>query len=68
MHITEGIITGKAAVMYTGAGLALVGLGASRMKKFASRFPDKKPLLGMGGALIFFISQQNHMLAKFIFV
>lgn len=56
MHITEGIITGSAALIYTGVGVALVGVGASRMKKFVQQFPDKKPLLGMGGALIFFIS------------
>ncbi|MCG6881400.1 MAG: energy-coupling factor ABC transporter permease [Deltaproteobacteria bacterium] len=56
MHITEGIITGSAAIIYTGVGFALVGVGASRMKKFVQQFPDKKPLLGMGGALIFFIS------------
>ena len=56
MHITEGIITGGQAVMYAGAGVALVGCSVWRMKKFAGDFPDKKPLLGMGGALIFFIS------------
>ena len=56
MHITEGIITGSSAVAYTGAGLAFVGWGASRMKKFIGDFPGKKPLLGMGGALIFFLS------------
>jgi cobalt/nickel transport system permease protein len=56
MHITEGIIIGKSAVMYTGAGIALVGLGALKMKKFVGDYPEKKPLLGMGGALIFFIS------------
>jgi cobalt/nickel transport system permease protein len=56
MHITEGIITGKSAVMYTGIGIALVGLGASRMKKFVIESPEKKALLGMGGALMFFIS------------
>jgi len=56
MHITEGIITGTPAVVYTAAGVVLVGLGASRMKKFVRQFPEKKPLLGMGGALIFFIS------------
>ena len=56
MHITEGIITGSKALMYTGAGVALVGCGVWRMKKFVSDFPNKKPLLGMGGALIFFIS------------
>jgi cobalt/nickel transport system permease protein len=56
VHITEGIITGSKAVMYSGAGVALVGCGVWRMKKFVNDFPDKKPLLGMGGALIFFIS------------
>lgn len=56
MHITEGIITGSRAVMYTGVGVALVGWGATRMKKFVNEFPEKRPLLGMGGALIFFIS------------
>ena len=56
MHITEGIITGSKAVMYSGAGIALVGCGVWRMKKFVRDFPEKKPLLGMGGALIFFIS------------
>jgi cobalt/nickel transport system permease protein len=56
VHITEGIITGSEVVMYTGAGIAVVGCGVWRMKKFVRDFPDKKPLLGMGGALIFFIS------------
>ncbi len=56
MHITEGIITGSQAVMYSAAGIALVGIGVWRMKNFVNEFPDKKPLLGMGGALIFFIS------------
>jgi len=56
MHIAEGIITGSKAVLYSGAGAALVGCGVWRMKKFVADFPDKRPLLGMGGALIFFIS------------
>jgi cobalt/nickel transport system permease protein len=56
MHITEGIITGSSAIAYTGAGVALVALGTRRMKQFVAEFPDKKPLLGMGAALIFFIS------------
>lgn len=42
--------------MYSSAGVALVGCGVWRMKKFVSEFPDKRPLLGMGGAFIFFIS------------
>jgi cobalt/nickel transport system permease protein len=56
MHITEGIITGTPAVLYTAAGLALVGYGTTKMKKFVAAFPEKRPLLGMAGALIFFIS------------
>ncbi len=56
MHITEGIITGTPAVLYTAAGLALVGYGTTKMKKFVTSFPEKRPLLGMAGALIFFIS------------
>jgi cobalt/nickel transport system permease protein len=56
MHITEGIITGVPAVAYTVGGLALMGWGARAMKKFAAKFPDKKALIGMGGALIFFVS------------
>ncbi len=56
MHITEGIITGYPAAAYTAGGLALMSWGTWRMKQFAARFPDKKALLGMGGALIFFVS------------
>jgi cobalt/nickel transport system permease protein len=56
MHITEGIITGTPALLYTAAGLALVGYGTTKMKKFVASFPEKRPLLGMAGALIFFIS------------
>ena len=53
MHITEGIITGKSAIMYTGVGVALVGLGALRMKKFVIDFPEKKPLFRNGGGTYF---------------
>lgn len=56
MHITEGIITGTTAAAYSGAGLALVGWGAAKMKAFVRWSPEKMPLLGMGGALIFFFS------------
>ncbi len=56
MHITEGIITGTPAVLYTAAGIGLVGYGITKMKKFVFLFPEKQPLLGMAGALIFFIS------------
>jgi cobalt/nickel transport system permease protein len=56
MHITEGIITGAPAVAYTMAGVALVGWGVKGMKRFAQKHPEKKPLLGMAGAFIFFMS------------
>lgn len=56
MHITEGVITGGSAVGYTGVGLALAWIGSRKMKRFVAAFPEKKPLLGMAGALIFFIS------------
>ena len=56
MHITEGIITGTPAVLYTCAGLALVGYGTTKMNAFVKSYPEKRPLLGMAGALIFFFS------------
>ncbi|WP_022668120.1 energy-coupling factor ABC transporter permease [Desulfospira joergensenii] len=56
MHIAEGIISGGSAIGYSGAGLALVWYGTRKMKRFAADHPDKKPLLGMAGAVIFFVS------------
>jgi cobalt/nickel transport system permease protein len=56
MHITEGIIVGKTAALYTAAGVSLVAWGVSRMKTFVKKAPENRPLLGMGTALIFFIS------------
>ncbi len=56
MHIAEGIITGTPVVGYTLAGVVLVGWGIRGMKKFARCNPEKKPLLGMAGAFIFFMS------------
>jgi cobalt/nickel transport system permease protein len=56
MHITEGIITGVPAAGYTLGGLALVGWGTRRMTKFATDYPERRPLLGMGGAFVFFVS------------
>jgi cobalt/nickel transport system permease protein len=56
MHITEGIITGSAAVLYTAAAVGLVRLGVFKMKRFVREVPENKPLLGMGVAIIFFIS------------
>ena len=56
MHIAEGIITGVPAVAYGGVGVALVGWGAARMKRFVAKWPEGKPLLGMAGVIVFFIS------------
>jgi ABC-type Co2+ transport system permease subunit len=42
MHITEAIITGSAAILYTAAGVGLVGLGARRMKRFVSEGPSSE--------------------------
>ncbi len=56
MHIAEGIITGAPVLGYTLAGMGLVGWGARRMKGFSARHPEDKPLLGMGGAFVFFLS------------
>jgi cobalt/nickel transport system permease protein len=56
MHISEGIITGVPAVAYTAAAICLVGFGAKKMKDMASEHPEKKPLFGMAGAFIFFLS------------
>ncbi|MBL6989739.1 MAG: energy-coupling factor ABC transporter permease [Bacteriovoracaceae bacterium] len=56
MHISEGIITGIPAAVFTVVSLGLVGVGAKEMTKFAKEFPEKKPLLGMAGAFIFFLS------------
>ena len=56
MHITEGIIVGKAAALYTAAGASLVAWGVSRMKAFVKKAPENRPLLGMGTALVFFVS------------
>jgi cobalt/nickel transport system permease protein len=56
MHISEGIITGVPAVIYTASALCLVGFGAKRMKDMATLHPEKKALFGMAGAFIFFLS------------
>ncbi|MBI3985587.1 MAG: energy-coupling factor ABC transporter permease [Lentisphaerae bacterium] len=56
MHISEGIITGLPAAIYTTAALCLMAGGARGMRRFAQASPEKKPLLGMGGAFIFFVS------------
>lgn len=56
MHITEGIIIGYPVLIYTVIGLALMSIGAQKMKKFAQAIPEKKPLFGMCAAIIFFVS------------
>jgi cobalt/nickel transport system permease protein len=56
MHIAEGIIVGLPAVLYTLAGIALILIGAARMRSFALELPEKRPLFGMGAAIIFFVS------------
>ena len=56
MHITEGIIVGKDAVLYTAAGLSLMAWGVSRSHRFIQKNVENKAFLGMGAALIFFFS------------
>ena len=56
MHIAEGIITGWPVLAYTLAGFALMGVGAQGIKRFQRNFPERQPLIGMGAAIIFFIS------------
>jgi cobalt/nickel transport system permease protein len=56
MHIAEGIIIGKDAVLYTAAGVSLTAWGVTRINIFVRKAPENKPLLGMGAALIFFFS------------
>lgn len=56
MHITEGIITGVPAIATAAVSAGIVGLGAHRMSQFVRENPQNKPLLGMAGAFIFFIS------------
>ncbi len=56
MHISEGIITGVPAVAYTAVSVCLVGFGAKKMKDMAALHPEKKALLGMAGAFVFFLS------------
>jgi cobalt/nickel transport system permease protein len=56
MHIAEGIIKGTPALVYTGIGVSLMVWGTAAMKRFVARQPEKKPLLGMAAALVFFVS------------
>jgi cobalt/nickel transport system permease protein len=56
MHIAEGIITGWPVVAYTLIGIGLMAIGTQGIKKFNRQFTDRRPLVGMGAAIIFFIS------------
>jgi cobalt/nickel transport system permease protein len=56
MHIAEGIITGWPVVAYTLVGIGLMAIGTQGIKKFNREFTDRRPLVGMGAAIIFFIS------------
>lgn len=56
MHIAEGILTGKSFIATTAVGIALVAWGVSEMKAFVKDEPMRKPLLGMFGAFIFWVS------------
>jgi cobalt/nickel transport system permease protein len=56
MHIAEGIITGWPVLAYTVIGIALMAIGAQGIRKFQREFPERRPLIGMGAAIIFFIS------------
>jgi cobalt/nickel transport system permease protein len=56
MHIAEGIITGWPALAYTLVGFGLMGIGAKGIEKFHKEHPERRPLIGMGAAIVFFIS------------
>jgi cobalt/nickel transport system permease protein len=56
MHIAEGIITGWPVLAYTLVGIGLMTLGTQGIKRFNREFPERRPLVGMGAAIIFFIS------------
>lgn len=56
MHITEGVLTGPSFVVTNVVGGALTVWGVAAMKKFSADQPSRKPLLGMAGAFIFFVS------------
>jgi cobalt/nickel transport system permease protein len=56
MHIAEGIITGAPAFAYAGAGVALMAIGAGGIRHFQQQHSERKPLIGMGAAVIFFLT------------
>jgi len=56
MHISEGVLTGPSVVITDVLGYAVIAWGASSMRKFVRDQPSRKPLLGMAGAFVFFVS------------
>jgi cobalt/nickel transport system permease protein len=56
MHIAEGIIVGWPALGYTLFALLLMGIGGRGIEAFYHAYPERKPLIGMGAAIIFFLS------------
>src|SRR4029077_8265336 len=56
MHITEGVLTGPSAIITNVAGGALIVWGVAAMNRFTREQPSRKPLLGMAGAFVFFVS------------
>jgi cobalt/nickel transport system permease protein len=56
MHITEGVLTGPSSLITNVVGAALIFKGALAMQKFTETQPQRKPLLGMAGAFVFFVS------------
>ena len=56
MHITEGVLTGPSVIVTNVIGAALVVKGAAAMQAFTRGQAQRKPLLGMAGAFVFFVS------------
>jgi cobalt/nickel transport system permease protein len=56
MHIAEGIIVGWPALGYTLFAVLLMGIGSRGITAFYHAHPERKPLIGMGAAIIFFLS------------
>jgi cobalt/nickel transport system permease protein len=56
MHIAEGIIVGWQAIAYTLFAVLLMAIGSRGIAAFYRTHPDRKPLIGMGAAIIFFLS------------
>lgn len=56
MHITEGVLTGPSVIITNVIGGAVIVWGVRAMNQFTKEQPQRKPLLGMAGAFIFFVS------------